>query len=96
MNSIYNLSDKDLSGSYHSDLPVMMPIKLPEYIPTNGRSRGFAIGYDTFEIILLKYGSVRLDNFVYKGLSGKIELRRENIKRSAYVFKINDNSIEIL
>ena len=73
-----------------------MPIKLPEYIPTNMRSRSFAIGYDAYEILLLKYGGIRLNNFIYRGLSGKIELRNGDIIRTAYVFKIADASIEIL
>ena len=36
----------------------MMPIPMPEYIAEVNRNREFAIGYDAFEIILLKYGSM--------------------------------------
>ena len=54
------------------------------------------VGYDTFEVVLLKYGSVKSRNFIYKGLSGKITLKNQDVLRSAYVFKITDEGLEIL
>ena len=73
-----------------------MPIKIPEFISYEKRSREYAVGYDTFEIVLLKYGSVNSSNFIYKGLSGKISLTNKKVLRSAYVFKITDEGVEIL
>ena len=92
----YKSLDKDLKGSLHADFPIMMPIEIPEFITYEKRSREYAVGYDTFEIVLLKYGSVKSRNFIYKGLSGKITIKNEDIIRSAYVFKITDEGVEIL
>jgi hypothetical protein len=95
-NSVYNSDDKDLFGSIHSDFPIMMPIAMPEIINEEKRSREFAIGYDLYEIILLKYGGINSRNYQYKGLSGKIILKDNTAKRSGYVFKITETGLEIL
>ena len=95
-NSVYNSDDKDLFGSIHSDFPIMMPIAMPEIINEEKRSREFAIGYDLYEIILLKYGGINYRNYEYKGLSGKIVLKDSTAKRSGYVFKITETGLEIL
>ena len=95
-NSVYNSNDKDLLGSIHSDFPIMMPIKIPEITNEKLRSREFAIGYDLFEVILLKYGGVDYRNYQYKGLSGKIVLKDNKVKRTAYLFKITDKGFKIL
>ena len=95
-NSVYNSDDKDLFGSIHSDFPIMMPIAMPEIINEEKRSREFAIGYDLYEIILLKYGGINYRNYEYKGLSGKIVLKDSKAKRSGYVFKITETGLEIL
>ena len=52
----------------------MMPITMPKYIAEVNITRVFAIVYDAFVIILLKYGSKNSKNFIYKGLTGKINL----------------------
>ena len=95
-NSVYNFDDKDLFGSIHSDFPIMMPIAMPEIINEEKRNREFAIGYDLYEIILLKYGGINYRNYEYKGLSGKIVLKDNIAERSGYVFKITENGLEIL
>ena len=95
-NTPYKFLDKDLIGSINSDLPIMMPIKIPEYISEDKRSREFAIGYDVFEIMLLMNGSVNTNNFIYRGLSGRIKINKRQVLRSAYVFKITSQGIEIL
>ena len=95
-NDNYELLEKDLIGSIHSDMPIMMPIPMPKYIAEVNRTREFAIGYDTFEIILLRYGSINSKNFIYKGLTGKISLDRKNYKRSPYLFEITDKGIKVL
>tara|TARA_Y100000766_G_scaffold239870_1_gene217070 strand:- start:2424 stop:3554 length:1131 start_codon:yes stop_codon:yes gene_type:complete len=95
-NSVYNSDDKDLLGSIHSDFPIMMPIAMPDIVNKEKRSREFAIGYDLYEIILLKYGGINYRNYEYKGLSGKIVLKDNTAKRSGYVFKITETGLEIL
>ena len=95
-NSVYNSDDKDLFGSIHSDFPIMMPIAMPDIVNEEKRSREFAIGYDLYEIILLKYGGINYRNYEYKGLSGKIVLKDNTAKRSSYVFKITETGLEIL
>ena len=94
--STYDKDDKDLSGSIHADFPIMMPIEVPEFIKDENRSREFALGYDLFEIILMKYGDVNYRNYIYKGLSGKIILEDKKVKRIPYLFKITDTGLEIL
>ena len=95
-NEKYQSLEKDLIGSIHSDMPIMMPILMPKYISEENRTREFAIGYDAFEIILLRYGSINSKNFIYKGLTGKINLDRKKLKRSPYLFEITDEGIKVL
>tara|TARA_B100001564_G_scaffold306101_1_gene275401 strand:+ start:334 stop:1464 length:1131 start_codon:yes stop_codon:yes gene_type:complete len=95
-NERYQPLEKDLTGSIHSDMPIMMPIQMPKFIGDKNRTREFAIGYDAFEIILLRYGSINPRNFIYKGLTGKIKLGRGDNKRSPYVFEITPEGIKIL
>ena len=95
-NDKYQPLEKDLIGSIHSDMPIMMPILMPKYIAEVNRTREFAIGYDAFEIILLRYGSINSKNFIYKGLTGKISLDRKKYKRSPYLFEITDKGIKVL
>ena len=71
-NDKYQPLEKDLIGSIHSDMPIMMPIPMPKYIAEENRTREFAIGYDAFEIILLRYGSVNSK----KTLSTKVLLEK--------------------
>ena len=95
-NDNYQPIEKDLIGSIHSDMPIMMPTPMPKYIAEVKRTREFAIGYDAFEIILLKYGSVNSKNFIYKGLTGKISLDQKKYVRSPYLFEITDKGIKVL
>ena len=95
-NDNYQPLEKDLIGSIHSDMPIMMPILMPKYIAEANRTREFAIGYDAFETILLRYGSVNSKNFIYKGLTGKISLERKKYKRSAYLFEMTGKGIKVL
>ena len=95
-NDRYQPLEKDLTGSINSDMPIMMPIQMPKFIGDENRTREFAIGYDAFEIILLRYGSINSRNFIYKGLTGKIKLDRGDNKRFPYVFKITNEGIRVL
>ena len=95
-NDKYQFLEKDLTGSIHSDMPIMMPVQMPKFIADENRTREFAIGYDAFEIILLRYGSVSSKNFIYKGLTGKIKVEQKETKRSPYLFEITDQGIEVL
>ena len=95
-NDIYQPLEKDLTGSIHSDMPIMMPIQMPKFIGDENRTREFAIGYDAFEIILLRYGSINSRNFIYKGLTGRIKLDRGENERSPYVFEITNEGIKVL
>ncbi len=95
-NDRYRFLEKDLTGSIHSDMPIMMPIQMPKFISDENRTREFAIGYDAFEIILLRYGSVSSKNFIYNGLTGKIKIEQKETIRSPYLFEITDQGIEVL
>jgi hypothetical protein len=69
---------------------------MPKYIAEVNRTREFAIGYDAFEIILLRYGSIDSKNFIYKGLTGRINLDKKKVKRFPYLFEITDKGIKVL
>ena len=92
----YRPLEKDLIGSIHSDMPIMMPILMPGHIAQVNKTREFAIGYDAFEIILLRYGSINSKNFIYRGLTGKIRLDQKKVNRSSYLFEITDKGIKVL
>jgi hypothetical protein len=74
----------------------MMPIKMPMHLKSFNKTREFAIGYDAFEIMLLRYGTNNNQKFMYKGLTGKINTNNKKITREAYIFKISEEGIEIL
>lgn len=95
-NISYKLKDDDLISSINSDIPFMMPIKVPLHLKRSKKTREFAIGYDAFEIIMLKYGTNNNQNYIYKGLTGKINPNNKKITREAYVFRISKEGIEIL
>lgn len=95
-NITYKLKDKDLIGSINSDIPFMMPIKMPMHLKSSNKTREFAIGYDAFEIMLLRYGTNNNQKFIYKGLTGKINTNNKKITREAYIFKISEEGFEIL
>ena len=95
-NITYKLKDKDLIGSINSDIPFMMPIKIPLHLNSSNKTREFAMGYDAFEIMLLRYGTNNNQKFIYKGLTGKINPNNKRITREAYIFKISEEGIEIL
>lgn len=96
VNEAYNLKDVDLFHTLNSDMPIMMPIRLPQFIPKSKETRNFAIGYDSFEILMLIFSSVNKRDFVYKGLTGKIKLGQPEIERKPYVFKLTNEGLEIL
>ena len=95
-NISYKLKDDDLISSINADIPFMMPIKVPLHLKRSKKTREFAIGYDAFEIIMLKYGTNNNQNYIYKGLTGKINPNNKKITREAYVFRISKEGIEIL
>ena len=77
-------------------MSIMMPINLPAYIPDIKRNRGFAVGYDSFEIVMLSFGGINTKDFLYKGLSGRIKINRKEVEREPYIFRMLDEGIEIL
>ena len=95
-NETYNYIDNDLEDTLNSDMPIMMPINLPAYIPDIKRNRGFAVGYDSFEIVMLSFGGINTKDFLYKGLSGRIKINRKEVEREPYIFRMLDEGIEIL
>ena len=73
-----------------------MPIELPDFLNESSRNRSFAIGFDTFEILLIKYGLNTLKGINYRGLTGKITFSGGEIIREPYVFKITEGGYESL
>ena len=93
---VYKDQESDLVGTLNSDMPIMMPLPMPDHIPDTKRNRKFAIGYDSLEVVMLLLGGIDTKEFIYKGLSGKIRIDRKAIERYPYVFKIRNDGIELL
>ena len=74
----------------------MIPSNIPKIEASDYRTREFAIGYDTYEILLLKFGGVNLRGFSYDGLSGKIEFANNKMTRKAPLLKITGEGTDIL
>ena len=95
-NSTFETLEKDLEGIVTTDFPIMIPSNIPKIESGDYRTREFAIGYDTFEIMLLKFGGVNLRGFSYDGLSGKIEFTNSKITRKAPLLKITGLGTDLL
>ena len=95
-NSTFGKLEKDLEGIVATGFPIMIPSNIPEIEASDYRTREFAIGYDTYEILLLKFGGVNLRGFSYDGLSGKIEFTNNKMTRKAPLLKITGSGTELL
>jgi len=95
-NSTLGTLEKDLEGIVATGFPIMIPSNIPEIEASDYRTREFAIGYDTYEILLLKFGGVNLRGFSYDGLSGKIEFANNKMTRKAPLLKITGEGTDIL
>lgn len=90
-------ADKDLEGVISIDIPFMLPVSLPDDLKAlQNKTRGFAIGYDAFEIALLTKGARNLNKTTYKGLTGKITFKDRSIERKSTIFKINNGIYQFL
>ena len=95
-NSILETLDKDLEGIVTTGFPIMISSNIPKIEASDYRTREFAIGYDTYEIVLLKFGGISLRGFSYDGLSGKIEFTNNKIIRKAPLLKITGVGTDLL
>ena len=90
-------ADKDLEGVISIDIPFMLPVSLPDDLKAlQNKTRGFAIGYDAFEKVLLIKGARNLNRTTYKGLTGKITFKDNAIERKSTIFKIRNGIYEYL
>ena len=90
-------ADKDLDGVISIEIPLMLPTPIPiELRALQNKSRNFAIGYDAFEIVLLTKGARDLSKVTYKGLTGKITFRNNDIDRKSKIFKVRNGTYEYL
>ncbi len=90
-------ADKDLDGVISIEIPFMLPTPIPiELRALQNKSRNFAIGYDAFEIVLLTKGARDLSKVTYKGLTGKITFRNNDIERKSKIFKVRNGTYEYL
>ena len=95
-NSTLGKLEKDLEGIITTGFPIMIPSNIPKIEASDYRTREFAIGYDTYEIVLLKFGGVNLRGFSYDGLSGKIEFANNKMTRKGPLLKITGAGIDLL
>ena len=90
-------TDKDLEEVISIDFPFMLPTPLPEDLKfVQNKTRNFAIGYDSFQIVLLTKGSRNLNNIEYKGLTGNITFKDRSIFRRSIIFKIKNGNYKYL
>mgnify|MGYP001303155277 CR=1 FL=1 len=90
-------SDQDLENVISIDIPFMLPTTLPDELKNiDNKTRNFAIGYDAFEIVLLMKGARNYNKISYKGLTGKITFRDNDINRRSNIFKIQNGNYEYL
>ena len=95
-NSTFGTLEKDLEGIVTTDFPIMIPSNIPKIEAGDYRTREFAIGYDTYEIVLLKFGGVNMRGLSYDGLSGKIEFTNNKMTRKAPLLKITGVGTDLL
>jgi len=95
-NSTIETLEKDLEGIVTTDFPIMIPSNIPKIESSDYRTREFAIGYDTYEIMLLKFGGINLRGLAYDGLSGKIEFTNNKMTRKAPLLKITGVGTDLL
>jgi len=95
-NSTFGKFEKDLEGMLTTGFPIMIPSNIPIIEAGDYRTREFAIGYDTYEILLLKFGAVNLRGYSYDGLSGKIEFTKNKMTRKAPLLKISGLGTDLL
>mgnify|MGYP001461515127 FL=1 len=94
---LFSKTDKDLENVISIDIPFMLQTQLPEELDNlKNKTRNFAIGYDSFEIVLLLKGSRNLNKITYKGLTGNITFGEKDIKRKSTIFKIQNGSYKYL
>ena len=94
---LFSKTDKDLENVISIDIPFMLQTPLPEELgDLKNKTRNFAIGYDSFEIVLLLKGSRNLNKITYKGLTGNITFGEKDIKRKSTIFKIQNGSYKYL
>ncbi|MBV06136.1 MAG: hypothetical protein CMD53_02185 [Gammaproteobacteria bacterium] len=87
----YSKIEKDLEGAFIVDMPYMLDLILPKEIPNiDNRTRGFAIGYDSYEILMLLNGVNNLKGIEYKGLTGSIFFEQGKVNRIPSVFQIKN------
>ncbi len=94
---LFSKTDNDLESVISIDIPFMLQTPLPEELgDLKNKTRNFAIGYDSFEIVLLLKGSRNLNKITYKGLTGNITFREKDIERKSTIFKIQNGSYKYL
>ena len=94
---LFSKTDNDLESVISIDIPFMLQTPLPEELGNlKNKTRNFAIGYDSFEIVLLLKGSRNLNKITYKGLTGNITFREKDIERKSTIFKIQNGSYKYL
>jgi len=94
---LFKKTDKDLENVISIDIPFMLQTPLPEELDDlKNKTRNFAIGYDSFEILLLLKGAKNVNKITYKGLTGNITFKEKDIERKSTIFKIQNGSYQYL
>ena len=92
----YLLRDKDLIGSVNADIPVMMPIELPDFLTESSRNRSFAIGYDSYELALI-LSTNKENNINFTGMTGRFSSSpRGKLSRKSLKVKVQGGKIKNL
>mgnify|MGYP001235336331 FL=1 len=96
-NEMYFKRDLDLNDIYLVDMPWMFNIdsyfSKEDSLP---RNRNFALGFDSFEILLLQENPQTSNKFTYKGLSGQISYQNGNLKRKSIKVLVKEGNFEFI
>ena len=87
-------NDADLEGSFVVDMPLMLNAKIdPDNLGKIKKSRGFAAGYDTFELILLLNSQQKIK---YLGMMGMISNSGKVMELKPLIAKVQKEEIKYI
>ena len=97
----FSMNDRDLLNVISIDIPFMLQIPLPDDLKILGeRTRSFAIGYDSFEILLLLKSSRNINETIKDqtlrspaSIKGHKEINKKTIKKTIPKFLFVGNFI---
>ena len=95
-NDYLTTNELDLENAIITEMPFLLHTSIAfQKIDNTSKTRNFAIGYDSFELILLLNSDLKR-NFEYFGLTGLITYNSSTIKRTALSAKVIKGKLNYL